>query len=84
MKLPRDLSGAARIQHLCRHFNYRQAQHRGSYIVLQTSVPRLCRLVMRRHSGLRLGTLNAILRGAGHGQGDCQRRDSARAVTACT
>jgi len=62
MKLPRDLSGAALVEHLCRRYNYRRIHQEGSHIILETSVPRHHRLAVPNHPVLRVGTLNAILR----------------------
>jgi predicted RNA binding protein YcfA (HicA-like mRNA interferase family) len=35
MKLPRDLSGAELVRHLCRHHGYRQINQEGSHVILQ-------------------------------------------------
>jgi predicted RNA binding protein YcfA (HicA-like mRNA interferase family) len=62
MKLPRDLSGAELVRHLCKHHGYRQVNQEGSHIILETETPRSHRLAVPSHSTLRVGTLNAILR----------------------
>jgi predicted RNA binding protein YcfA (HicA-like mRNA interferase family) len=62
MKLPRDLSGAALIRLLCRHYGYRRVNQEGSHVILETDSPRPHRLAVPDHNPLRIGTLNAILR----------------------
>ena len=62
MKLPRDLSGAALVRHLCKQHGYRQVNQEGSHIIVQTDVPRSHRIAVPNHAPLRVGTLNAILR----------------------
>ncbi len=62
MKLPRDVSGAALAQTLCRRFGYRIVHQIGSHLVLQCEVPQHHRVAIPNHRPLRLGTLNAILR----------------------
>ncbi len=61
MKLPRDLSGAALIQHLVRDWGYRQVHRVGSHVTLETAEPARQRIVVPDHSHLRIGTLTAIL-----------------------
>ncbi|MFM8469242.1 MAG: type II toxin-antitoxin system HicA family toxin [Limisphaerales bacterium] len=62
MKLPRDLSGAALVKSLCKHYGYRLVNQEGSHMILQTDSPRSHRLSVPAHPALRPGTLNAILR----------------------
>jgi len=62
MKLPRDLSGAELVRHLCRHHGYREINQEGSHVILQTNEPQSHRLAVPNHAALRIGTLNAILR----------------------
>jgi predicted RNA binding protein YcfA (HicA-like mRNA interferase family) len=62
MKLPRDLSGADLVRHLCRHYDYRQVNQEGSHVILETNVPRQHRLSVPNHANLRVGTLNAMVR----------------------
>ena len=62
MKLPRDLSGRALANALCRHWDYRVVHQAGSHIILQTETPGHQRLPVPDHDTLRIGTLNAILR----------------------
>ncbi len=69
MKLPRDLSGSALVQSLCRNFGYVPVHQVGSHIILQTETPRHHRLAVPNHSPLRLGTLNAILRAVAEAKG---------------
>jgi predicted RNA binding protein YcfA (HicA-like mRNA interferase family) len=61
MKLPRDLSGAALVKHLCKHWGYQQVHQVGSHIILQTQQPTAHRVAVPAHTALRIGTLNAIL-----------------------
>lgn len=62
MKLPRDLSGRALVNCLCRHWNYKAVHQSGSHIILETEIPGHQRIPVPDHSFLRIGTLNAILR----------------------
>ncbi|MGH8615683.1 MAG: type II toxin-antitoxin system HicA family toxin [Gammaproteobacteria bacterium] len=62
MKLPRDVSGAALIKILEKHFGYRQVHQVGSHVVLETNDPHHHRMAVPAHGSLRLGTLNAVLR----------------------
>jgi predicted RNA binding protein YcfA (HicA-like mRNA interferase family) len=62
MKLPRDLSGVALADHLCRRLEYLKVHQVGSHIVLQTLQPTPHRISIPAHRSLRIGTLNAILR----------------------
>lgn len=62
MKLPRDLSGAALVQALCRRWGYREVHRVGSHVVLETEEPAHQRLAVPDHKALRVGTLNGILR----------------------
>ena len=62
MKIPRDLSGRAVVDALCKHWDYRQVHQEGSHIILQTDKPFPQRLPVPDHSALRIGTLNSILR----------------------
>ncbi len=62
MKLPRDLSGASLIRHLCKRWDYEVVHQVGSHVVLQTGVPGHQRLPVPDHHVLRIGTLNSILR----------------------
>lgn len=39
MKLPRDLSGAELVKHLCRRWEYRQVHEVGSHVTLETDQP---------------------------------------------
>jgi predicted RNA binding protein YcfA (HicA-like mRNA interferase family) len=61
MKLPRDLSGASLIKHLCRHWGYSQVHQVGSHVILQTEHPSAHRVAVPAHAALRIGTLNSIL-----------------------
>jgi predicted RNA binding protein YcfA (HicA-like mRNA interferase family) len=61
MKLPRDLSGAALVKHLCKHWGYQQVHPVGSHIILETQQPTPHRIAVPAHTALRVGTLNAIL-----------------------
>jgi predicted RNA binding protein YcfA (HicA-like mRNA interferase family) len=69
MKLPRDLSGAELVRHLCRHHGYRQINQEGSHVILQTAEPQPHRLAVPNHAALRIGTLNAILRAVAAAKG---------------
>jgi predicted RNA binding protein YcfA (HicA-like mRNA interferase family) len=69
MKLPRDLSGNALIQALCRHWDYQLIHQVGSHVILETSSPTSHRLSVPRHRALRIGTLNAILRAVSRHKG---------------
>lgn len=62
MKLPRDLSGQALIECLCRSWGYRRVHQVGSHVVLETDVPTRQRIAVPAHRILRLGTLHAVLR----------------------
>ena len=61
MKLPRDLSGAELIKHLCKRHGYQQVNQEGSHVILETDDPRHHRIAVPDHNPLRIGTLNAIL-----------------------
>ena len=69
MKVPRDLSGAQLVKVLCRQFEYNQIHQEGSHIIVQTETPGHQRLSIPNHNPLRVGTLNAIVRGNRHPQG---------------
>ena len=62
MKLPRDLSGVALADHLCRRWAYIKVNQVGSHIILQTQTPTPHRIAIPAHKSLRPGTLNSILR----------------------
>jgi predicted RNA binding protein YcfA (HicA-like mRNA interferase family) len=62
MKLPRDLSGARLIKHLCKSWDYTIVHQVGSHVILQTGSPGHQRLPVPDHDTLRVGTLNSILR----------------------
>jgi len=62
MKLPRDLSGASLIRHLCKEWDYEVVHRVGSHVILQTGIPGHQRLPVPDHDALRIGTLNSILR----------------------
>jgi predicted RNA binding protein YcfA (HicA-like mRNA interferase family) len=62
MKLPRDLSGARLIKHLCKSWDYEIVHRVGSHVILQTEQPGHQRLPVPDHDELRVGTLNSILR----------------------
>lgn len=62
MKLPRDLSGASLIRHLCKNWDYAVVHRVGSHVILQTGIPTHQRLPVPDHPSLRIGTLNSILR----------------------
>ena len=67
MKLPRDMSGRDLAKGLCRKWGYRQVHQTGSHIILDTEEPSHQRIAIPDHDGLRIGTLNGILRVvAGH------------------
>jgi len=61
MKLPRDLSGAELVKHLCRRWEYRQVHQVGSHVILEADQPSHQRIAVPEHRPLRVGTLNAIL-----------------------
>jgi predicted RNA binding protein YcfA (HicA-like mRNA interferase family) len=61
MKLPRDLSGAELVKHLCRRWEYRQVHQVGSHVILETGQPGHQRIAVPAHTPLRVGTLNALL-----------------------
>jgi predicted RNA binding protein YcfA (HicA-like mRNA interferase family) len=79
MKLPRDLSGAEMVRHLCRHHGYRQVNQEGSHIILETGQPRQHRVAVPAHSPLRVGTLNAILRAVAAAKG-IEKEDVLRGI----
>lgn len=62
MKLPRDLSGSALAQALCKHWGYVVLHQTGSHIILTTDQPSHQRIAIPAHRALRIGTLNSILR----------------------
>jgi predicted RNA binding protein YcfA (HicA-like mRNA interferase family) len=71
MKLPRDLSGIALADHLCRRWEYIKVNQVGSHIILQTQTSMPHRIAIPAHKSLRIGTLNSILRDvAAHKQVD--------------
>ena len=63
MKLPRDIRGEQLVDVLCRKWGYRRTGQVGSHVVLETDAPTHQRIVIPAHKSLRVGTLNAILRG---------------------
>ncbi len=69
MKLPRDLSGHALIQVLCRSWGYRQVTQHGSHVVLETEKPSHQRIAVPAHKHLRIGTLHSILGAVARHQG---------------
>ena len=79
MKLPRDLSGRALVDHLCRHWGYRQVNQEGSHILLETADPSHQRIAIPAHRILRLGTLNSILRAVSRHK-NVRREDVLRSV----
>ena len=62
MKTPRDLSGRALADGLCRYWDYREVHQAGSHIILQTESPGHQRISIPAHGALRVGTLNALLK----------------------
>jgi predicted RNA binding protein YcfA (HicA-like mRNA interferase family) len=74
MKIPRDLSGKALVDLLCRHWDYRIVHQEGSHIVLETDNPSRHRLAVPAHKSLLVGTLSAILRAVARHKG-VDRRD---------
>jgi len=74
MKIPRDLSGRALVEMLCRKWGYRQIHQVGSDIILETSDPRHHRLSIPDHHPLRIGTLNAILRAVAQNKSTSRER----------
>ena len=62
MKLPRNLTGRALVQALCRDWDYHVVHQVGSHIILDTETPSHQRIPVPDHTPLRIGTLNAILR----------------------
>ena len=62
MKLPRDLSGEALAELLCRRWEYSRIHQSGSHIILETETPSHQRVSIPAHTALRVGTLSAILR----------------------
>lgn len=69
MKLPRDVSGTALAQVLCKHFGYVAVHQTGSHVVLDTEEPSHQRVSIPAHPTLRVGTLNAILRSVSRHKG---------------
>ncbi len=69
MKLPRDVSGRALVDALIRTWGYRQVNQVGSHIILQSDAPTPHRLSVPDHKPLRIGTLNALLRGVAAAKG---------------
>ncbi len=69
MKLPSDLSGSNLVAALCRNWGYVKVNHVGSHIILQTQEPTPHRVAVPAHKALRVGTLNAILRGVANHKG---------------
>jgi predicted RNA binding protein YcfA (HicA-like mRNA interferase family) len=73
MKIPRDLSGRALANALCRH-ELSDCPPTGSHIVLETEQPSHHRIAVPAHQYLRVGTLNAILRSVAEHKG-VERQD---------
>ena len=69
MKLPCDLSGSDLIAALCRSWGYVKVNQVGSHIILQTQEPTPHRVAVPAHKALRVGTLNAILKGVANHKG---------------
>jgi len=69
MKIPRDLSGEALVNLLCRKWEYRVVHQEGSHIVLETATPSHHRIAVPADKNLRIGTLNAILRAVARHKG---------------
>ena len=66
MKLPRDWSGE-KLAALLRRYDYEISRQTGSHIRLTTNRGGEHHITIPRHSPLRVGTLNAILKDiAGH------------------
>ncbi len=61
MRLPRDLDGE-QLARLLRHYGYVVTRQTGSHIRLTTAQEGEHHITIPRHSPLRVGTLNAILR----------------------
>jgi predicted RNA binding protein YcfA (HicA-like mRNA interferase family) len=73
MKIPRDMGGQDLAGTLCRLWGLRVVHQRGSHIVIETEEPSHHRVAIPAHKSLRVGTLNAILRGVpGHNGVDRQ------------
>lgn len=62
MKLPRDLSGKALADILCRSWSDDLVHQSGSHMILETTQPGHQRIAIPNHKALRVGTLNGILR----------------------
>jgi predicted RNA binding protein YcfA (HicA-like mRNA interferase family) len=69
MKIPRDLSGDALVNALCRRWGYVRIHQVGSHIIVQTDTPSHQRISIPDHRFLRIGTLNAILRAVSEHKG---------------
>jgi len=74
MKIPRDLSGSALANALCRRWSDQVVHRVGSHIVLETEQPSHHRIAVPAHQHLRVGTLNAILRSIAEHKG-VERQD---------
>lgn len=61
MRLPRDLDGE-QLARLLRRYGYAVTRQTGSHIRLTTAQEGEHHITIPRHSPLRVGTLNAILR----------------------
>ena len=61
MRLPRDLDGEA-LARLLRRYGYVMTCQTGSHMRLTTAVEGEHHITIPRHSPLRVGTLNAILK----------------------
>lgn len=79
MKIPRDLSGAALADLLCREYGYQRIHQVGSHIILETENPGHHRIAIPNHDPLRIGTLNSILRAVATAQG-IEKREILRSL----
>jgi predicted RNA binding protein YcfA (HicA-like mRNA interferase family) len=59
--MPRDVSGERLIRHLCKYWDYRQANQVGSHVVLTTERPRHHRIPIPLHDPLGIGIFKRIL-----------------------
>ena len=61
MKIPRNVFGRDRADHLCKRWDYHESHQTGSHIILDSETPTDYRIPIPAHKPLRVGTLSAIL-----------------------
>ena len=61
MRIPRNVYGRDRADHLCKQWEYHESHQTGSHIILDSETPSHHRIPIPAHKPIRVGTLSAIL-----------------------